>query len=164
MIRYVIGDATQPIRVSYGWQYIVHCCNDVGAWGAGFVLAISKRWWKPEAEYRNWYAGLSVNLYPPFELGEIQVIGVEDGISVVNLIGQNGVGRGKDGKPPIRYDAIERGLISLNEIATRFSDNPSIHCPRLGCGLAGGKWENIEEIINKVIDPNIPVVVYDLPT
>lgn len=39
----------------------------------------------------------------------------------------------------------------------------SIHMPRIGCGLAGGKWEVIEQIIKEeLIDKEIAVTVYDL--
>jgi hypothetical protein len=35
--------------------------------------------------------------------------------------------------------------------------------PRIGCGLAGGKWETIEPIlIKKLIEKGIKVTVYDL--
>jgi hypothetical protein len=40
-IQYIAGDATAPI--GDGNKIIAHVCNDIGAWGAGFVLAISKR-------------------------------------------------------------------------------------------------------------------------
>lgn len=34
--------------------------------------------------------------------------------------------------------------------------------PRIGCGLAGGKWEKIEPLINKnLIEKGIDVFVYD---
>ena len=37
--------------------------------------------------------------------------------------------------------------------------------PRIGAGLAGGQWDTIEEIINRilVVEGNIDVTVYDLP-
>jgi hypothetical protein len=35
--------------------------------------------------------------------------------------------------------------------------------PRIGCGLAGGKWEQIEPIIERTLaDAGIHVNVYDL--
>lgn len=38
----------------------------------------------------------------------------------------------------------------------------SIHMPRIGCGLAGGKWEEIEIIIERtLIKNNVEVYVYD---
>ena len=49
-IQYRTGDATQP--ETDGPAIIVHCCNDNGGWGRGFVVAISKRWREPETAYR----------------------------------------------------------------------------------------------------------------
>lgn len=43
-IQYLKGDATNP-QVE-GNKIITHICNDIGGWGKGFVLAISKRWKK----------------------------------------------------------------------------------------------------------------------
>jgi O-acetyl-ADP-ribose deacetylase (regulator of RNase III) len=52
-IHYVRGDATRP--QGEGTKIIVHCCNTVGAWGRGFVLALSRRWLSPERAYRLWH-------------------------------------------------------------------------------------------------------------
>lgn len=41
-IAYRVGDATQP--VGDGPKILVHVCNDIGAWGRGFVVALSRRW------------------------------------------------------------------------------------------------------------------------
>lgn len=45
-MNFLIGDATEP--VAEGNKIICHICNDIGKWGAGFVLALSKRWYQPE--------------------------------------------------------------------------------------------------------------------
>jgi len=50
-IEYVKGDATAP--TGDGQKIIVHVCNDLGKWGKGFVLAISRRWKTPEKAYRQ---------------------------------------------------------------------------------------------------------------
>ncbi|RKW18275.1 MAG: Appr-1-p processing protein, partial [Capnocytophaga sp.] len=44
-IKYIKADATFP--QSEGNIIIPHICNDIGAWGKGFVLALSKRWKAP---------------------------------------------------------------------------------------------------------------------
>lgn len=46
------GDATQPEGT--GPRVLVRVCNDQGLWGAGFVLALSRRFKAPEAAYRAW--------------------------------------------------------------------------------------------------------------
>src|SRR5690606_171097 len=109
----VEGDATAPIGA--GPKIIVHVCNDQGGWGKGFVVAISKRWKAPEREYRAWHRRGSE---PPFELGQVQVVPVADGLSVANLIGQEGM-RAKQGVPPIRYGAIAEGLARVRAHALR---------------------------------------------
>lgn len=40
-ILYIKGDATAPI--GSGVKVITHICNDIGGWGKGFVLALSKK-------------------------------------------------------------------------------------------------------------------------
>ena len=53
-ILYIKGDATAPI--GSGVKVITHICNDIGGWGKGFVLALSKKWKMPEEAYRQWYS------------------------------------------------------------------------------------------------------------
>ena len=157
MIHYVIGDATQPI--GKGQKIIVHICNDIGRWGKGFVVALSKRWKEPEKVYRNWYTNPeNGNL---MELGKIQPVRVEEDITVMNMIGQQGIYSSK-GVPPIRYESVRICLKKVNDFALKMKDQKvSIHMPRIGCGLAGGKWTEIEKIICDTL-PRFDVYVYDL--
>jgi len=152
-ITYKIGDATEPAGKDP--RIIVHICNDIGAWGAGFVMALSRKWKKPEEEYRRWYRDGK-----GFELGEVQFVEAENDLLIANLIGQRGVSV-TGSRPPIRYEAVETGLRKVAEKAVDL--NASIHMPRIGCGLAGGKWEEIEKIINRTLVTNaLLVTVYDL--
>ncbi|ECB9649011.1 macro domain-containing protein [Listeria monocytogenes] len=151
-ITYLKGDATNPM--AKGNTIIAHICNDVGGWGKGFVLAISREWKEPEKAYRKWYKDKN-----DFKLGEVQLIPVNDYISICNMIGQKGIKTGSKGAP-IRYEAVESCLEKLSEIAKE--QQASIHMPRIGCGLAGGKWEIIEPIIRKTLIANdIEVYIYD---
>ena len=152
-IQYIKGDATSP--QSEDNKVIVHICNDIGGWGKGFVMAISKRWKKPENQYREWFKSKDV-----FKLGKVQFVQVEEDLWVANLIGQHKINKDENGNAPIRYDAIEQGLEAVASFA--IENKASIHMPRIGCGLAGGKWEMIEPIILKTLsDNNIEVTVYD---
>ena len=77
------------------------------------------------------------------------------------MIGQHGIRTLQD-MPPIRYDAVETALKTVGEKAQM--ENASVHLPRIGCGLAGGKWSEIEPLIERQICAlNVPVFVYDLP-
>lgn len=154
-IEYVTGDATAPVGT--GPKVIVHVCNDVGAWGRGFVMAISKRWLEPERHYRAWHRGEGQQ---PFALGEVQFVQVAEDLWVANLIGQRNI-RNAKGLPPVRYEAIREGLRKVSLEARRLG--ASVHMPRIGCGLAGGNWEAVGQIVEaELVKAGVPVTVYDL--
>ncbi|MDJ1473454.1 macro domain-containing protein [Cytophagaceae bacterium YF14B1] len=152
-IQYVKGDATNP--QGDGNKIIVHICNDIGGWGKGFVVALSKKWSKPEKHYRQWYKSGE-----KFLLGEVQFVPVESTITVANMIAQHDI-QVLNGIPPIRYDAVREGLKKVVTFSQQ--NNASVHMPRIGAGLAGGKWEIIEDIIrDELTTRDIQVTVYDL--
>ena len=161
-IQYITGDATEP--VGDGRKFIIHVCNDVGGWGSGFVVALSKKWKQPEAAYRKWYKE-KVYMFQgkpnDFVLGNIQPVKVEDGMVVINMIGQRDI-RVNKGVPPIRYDAIKQCLEKVVLLAKQYG--VSVHAPRFGAGLAGGDWDQIEKLIQETLcQSDIPVTIYDLP-
>ena len=154
-IIYLKGDATSP--QAGGIKIIAHICNDIGGWGKGFVLAISKRWEEPEKAYREWHRNRAKN---DFELGTIQIIQVESYIYVANMVGQRGIKTGRSSGVPVRYDAIEACLDKLAKEAIELG--ASVHMPRIGCGLSGGKWDRVEPLIEKTLSDNeVDVYVYD---
>jgi O-acetyl-ADP-ribose deacetylase (regulator of RNase III) len=154
-IRYLKGDATCP--QAKGNKLICHVCNDIGGWGKGFVLALSRRWTEPEAEYRAWYATGKAG---GFGLGEVRFVQVERHAWVANMVAQRGTKKGSSG-PPIRYGAVARCLEKVAEKAIELS--ASVHAPRIGCGLAGGDWSRIEPLIEELLcSRGVSVSVYDL--
>ncbi|GLS24417.1 macro domain-containing protein [Marinibactrum halimedae] len=155
-IQFLKGDATQP--AGDGQQVIVHVCNDLGRWGRGFVLALSQRWAEPEQTYKE-----AFKTEPKPSLGDVQFVSVSDSITVANLIGQHGIRspRNKNAPAPIRYEAIETGLSTIGSYALKLG--ASIHMPRIGCGLAGGHWEEIEPIIElTLVNKGVSVFVYSI--
>lgn len=65
------------------------------------------------------------------------------------------------GVPPIRYEAVREGLRRVAEFAR--NHGASIHMPRIGCGLAGGSWDEMASIIeDELIGKGLDVTVYDL--
>jgi O-acetyl-ADP-ribose deacetylase (regulator of RNase III) len=154
-IQYVTGDATAPTIP--GPRIIAHICNDVGSWGKGFVLALSRRWPAPAAEYKKWYANRDRN---DFRLGAVQLVEVAPDLWVANMVAQHRL-TAQSGVPPIRYDALEESLKQVAERAAQLG--ASVHMPRIGCGLAGGRWEEVEPIIRRTLaERDVPVTVYDL--
>jgi O-acetyl-ADP-ribose deacetylase (regulator of RNase III) len=73
------------------------------------------------------------------------------------LIGQHKINKDEHGNPPIRYEAVLEGLQKVGAKA----QNASVHMPRIGCGLAGGTWDQIEPLIIATLISVISVWVYD---
>lgn len=144
-IQYIPGDATCPKVM--GNKIIGHVCNDIGAWGQGFVLAVTKRWRTPQIEYKKWIKESDDSL-----LGLNQYVNVEPDIIVANMVAQHGIMPIIDSEtlktiPPIRYDALRKCLADLSKMA--IETHSSVHLPKIGAGLAGGDWKVIEAIINE---------------
>ncbi|MEU6665135.1 macro domain-containing protein [Streptomyces sp. NPDC046727] len=153
-ITYVRGDATVPSVK--GAKVIAHVCNDIGGWGKGFVLALSRRWPEPEAAYRAWHRDRAKN---DFGLGAVQLVRVGPHVWVANMIGQRGTRTGSKGVP-VRYEAIDTGLARLSGEVIELG--ASVHMPRIGCGLAGGRWSRVEPLITeRLVRRGIAVTVYD---
>lgn len=153
-ITYMKGDATSP--QAKGTKLICHVCNDIGGWGRGFVLALSRRWPEPEAEYRAWNKS---GKQRGFGLGEVQFVQVEKFIWVANMVAQRGTNTGSSG-PPIRYDALEACLGKVADKALELG--ATAHMPRIGCGLAGGDWSRVEPLVaEQLCGRGVAVTVYD---
>lgn len=85
---------------------------------------------------------------------------LEEDLWVCNMIGQHKTITSSKGVAPIRYEAVESCLEKLAVEALPL--NAGIHMPRIGCGLAGGKWEEMEPVIKKtLLEKDIEVHVYD---
>lgn len=153
-LKIIKGDATSP--QAKGPKVVAHICNDLGGWGKGFVVAVSRRWPQPERDFRDWHRHRASN---DFALGAVRLVQVTADVWVANMVGQRGIRSGSGG-PPIRYDAVERCLTSLADQIQPLG--ASVHMPRIGCGLAGGTWDRIEPIITRTLcERDIAVTVYD---
>ncbi|MBW8481923.1 Appr-1-p processing protein [Actinomadura parmotrematis] len=152
-IRYVRGDATSP--QAKGVKLVGHVCNDRGGWGKGFVLALSRRWPEPERDYRSWYRSRD-----GFALGAVRFVQVERYVWVANMLAQHGTRRPRRGGVLVRYDALDACLDALGAKAAELG--ASVHLPRIGCGLAGGRWEAVEPLVEgRLVARGIAVTVYD---
>jgi hypothetical protein len=155
MLKEVFGDClTFEHRDPSKTAIVIHCCNNLGAWGSGFVIALNERF---GTEPRKIYKENSL------ELGDVSLYYNEkENIGVYNIIGQDGV-VSRDNPKPIRYDAIydgcERVLKDANE---KFGNRWEIHMPKMGSGLAQGNWSVIRTIVEQVFSKHgIDVWVYN---
>lgn len=151
---------------------IPHVCNDIGGWGAGFVVAVSQYDRSPEEDYRTWFKGESPQHIcasnRSFGLSETQISAIGGGLNlayVANMVAQHKLSS-KNGRVPIRYWALVRCMMYVQHSLTKrkeFKDTKGIWCPKFGAGLAGGKWDVIETLIKEIwVDAGIPVTVFEL--
>jgi hypothetical protein len=154
-LKYYTGDALQPVQG--GMIMCPHIVNSLGKWGSGFVVNISRRWAKPEQEYKNWFRS-QIN----WKLGEIQMVSTQSEFCIVNMLAQEGIGLDKDGNIPLRYQALSS---CMDKVAKAALDQNAIICaPKFGSGLAGGNWSQIETmIIDKWVNKGLKVNIYTLP-
>lgn len=152
-INYIKGDATCPI--AKGNRIIMHICNDLNKFGAGFALAIAKKWPTAKEAYHSWYRE-----HNDFGLGNVRFCEVQPYIFVAHMIAQHGLRGGSKG-PPIRYEALAECLQKVTEKAKELG--ASIHAPRIGIGLAEGVWSIISKLIEEhLCQEGVDVTIYDL--
>lgn len=148
-IHYIIGDVTKPIKKP---AMICHINNDIGGWGRGVVLAIGKAFPEAEKAYRGRF-----NSGDPIKLGETQIVCSCPDVYIANMVAQHDV-KWQGKVPPIRYEALEK---CLSFVYTRASEyGCSVHMPRIGCVLAGGSWDEIGPMVERLM--TVETYVYTL--
>lgn len=152
-LQYKTGDVMDALE---GDRRVIlaHCCNDIGAWGAGFTACIDKRW--PEV-------GKAFRKAKP-NLGEVQFCRVSENITVANIVGQHGV-RYLGNPKPIRWAALHSGLQTTARWALlEFGELVPIVAPMMGTGLAGGTVAELKHTLNSVakLTPGFNITIYQL--
>lgn len=107
--------------------------------GAGLALAIRKKWPVVYDYYKN----------SKGKLGQLRIIDVAQGLHVANLFAQDNYGTDKR---HTNYSAFEKALTTL---ATWCFTEPQylgkVYIPyKIGCGLGGGNWTVVQEIIERI--------------
>ena len=148
MITYHNGDILKS-----GADYICHQVNCRGVMGAGLVLQLRKAYPQLYEDYRKLCNILGPNLlgktsvYVDYNLKSKNYLATR----IVNMFAQDGYGRNK---VCTNYEAFESCVRDVIKVADRNNYdifyNPVIAIPyKIGCGLAGGDWNIIENIIRK---------------
>lgn len=133
-------------------QIVAHGCNTVGAFGAGVAGQIARRLPDVARMYKE---------AAPHQLGAAQLT-YDGGRWVFNLMTQRLPGANA------RLSAITTAFTNMAEKIHRRDDLPRIVAiPRIGCGIGGLTWQEVEPaIVNGVLDSSInhlTIVVYNLP-
>lgn len=158
------GDAVEAL-LNKEIDFLMHCCNAQSVMGAGIAYQIKEKVPTAFAAYRaNLQYCVEKNIDP---MGSHSEAG-----NVINLIGQRGFGRGRR---QVHYGHLfqaMRSALDNSRMQHKYicgldkSRKVRIGLPRfMGCGLAGGDWEVVRELIEGAFAPfaeYIEVVIYEL--
>lgn len=132
---------------------ICHQVNCLGIMGAGIALQIRNKYPNVFDEY---YKLVKLNHYDL--LGEVQLIKINDQLSVANIFGQKNIGT--DSRKT-NYEAVDEAFKWLkNYIESNRLDSDKVYIPeKMGCMLGGGNWNVYLSIVGQYF-PNINIVRY----
>ena len=135
---HVLGSVLEPIETKKPIA-IAHLANNHLVMGAGIALVIAKRW--PDVQKSLLSAGTQ---HPHGAMGWNDYLDVELApgrtATICSMVAQT-----LDHRFPISMPALEDCLWALDAAAKK--DRATVHIPRIGCGLARGRWEDISQII-----------------
>lgn len=154
MITYKKGDVVKA-ALEGEINVLIHQCNCFNNMGKGIAPQIAKVF--PHA----WQMDQNTVKGDKSKLGSYTVSHANKKCSVVNLYGQYGWWKKSDGSINTDYTALERGLQLLGDVLRKHKPGAVIGLPRIGCGLGGGDWSIVENIIERCLH-SLDVNVYDL--
>lgn len=144
MLKVIIGDILTPNTTEGHGVIVCHQVNCKGVMGAGLARQIKERHPDVFSLYRDKCQQIAAGIGG---LGDVQLCSVlaDAGYMVANVFGQDGYGR--DGRYT-DYVALRK---AFQYIATGFPSY-TIRIPHLmGCGLGGGDWQVVSEIVEETL-------------
>ena len=160
----IFADAKHTVSnpISRNTIIIPHVCNNHNSYGAGFAAAVASEFPLAKENYHM--------LVVKQNLGYSQFVKVyeknKNAIIIANMICQNGF-KTKTNPRPLNYAHLVVCMYKLKQYAMDLKasvkdeqHSVEIYCPKFGSGLAGGKWEFIENLINDIWTDQFNVYVY----
>lgn len=147
--RYIKGDIRDTELT-----YIAHGVNCQNAMGSGVARALFEKWPAVKEDYHS-YCGEYVHEFPSQMLGMTIKVFVEDNKIVLNMFTQ--LTYGYDGNRRVNYGAIAKCF----HYVEHDKDIKTLAIPKIGCGLAGGDWNIVKQLIDDCT-PTTDIEVYEL--
>ena len=122
--------------------------------GAGVAKALYTKFPEVKNRYHRYFDRLGDSI--DF-LGDVSTCYITDNKMVYNLHTQ--LNYGNDNKRYVNYAAIVRCFQQLKGNIP----NQTLAIPKIGCGLAGGDWKFVEQLINDTVGDELEIWVYTLP-
>lgn len=141
------GDITQIVERGV----IAHVVNNRNAMGAGVAKALYEKWPAVKIQYHRW---MDLCDLEPGDFSDVNFVAVNDDITVANMVAQDGFGPGD--RCYLNYTQLSVSLLQVNRYA--YDHDMQVYLPyNVGCGLAGGNWSIVSDLILKFIKD--PVIV-----
>ncbi len=148
MLDYKNGNLMEFVEDAFG-----HGCNCFKRMGSGVALAVKNTY--PEMTD----ADTNSECTPKQRLGTIMAVSLKNGKIGYNIYSQFNYG---SDKIQVDYLALEKALILCKE-NMKIRSLKSLALPKIGCGLAGGDWNIVEKIIEKVFEKtDIKITIYSI--
>ncbi|PLC14199.1 hypothetical protein BV582_21780 [Bacillus paralicheniformis] len=141
---------------------IVQQVNCKGVMGAGLAKAILNKYPNVKKEYQSFRNfNLNKGLAEKELLGLVNYVRVTDGKVIANVFAQVNIKKNRYDKTVYtQTEALTKGLKEVKELSKQL--NKSIAIPYgIGCGLAGGDWSIISELIDSIFS-GYNVTIYKL--
>jgi hypothetical protein len=142
MIKHFKGDAITALQQAQlngnTNTYLVHCCNAQGVMGSGIAKSIKERIPRAYEEYK-WHL-------EDRELCGVCPMGrISHGDNVINLIAQEGYGRGKR---QVHYGYLAEALHWTATMFGSYEEECTLIVPyKMCCDRAGGDWDVVVELL-----------------
>lgn len=149
MIVRMIGDLLELDA-----DIICHQTNYQGVMGAGIAYSIRERLLSEEQirEYERYCFEKQEKA-----LGTVQYLEYKPGKFVANCFSQGMVSKMNAGVT--NYAALKKCLMGVQKYAARNGYSVALPC-KMGCGLAGGNWELVQDIIERIFVDIDCLIVY----
>ena len=132
-------------------EVITNAVNCVGVMGAGLAKQFKDKYPEMFKDYRE--ACRYKELFP----GQIHVYKIHSTSPPFYIFN---FPTKKDWRNPSKIEYIEKGLNTMRKVLST-TNIKSISIPKLGCGLGGLKWSDVNLLIKKyLVDLNIEIRVY----
>lgn len=152
-IKMVTGDILSPNDTDK-ITVICHQVNCKGVMGSGLAKQVREKYPQVFEEYKK-----KCHDYGSMNLGDCQWLFVGHSRFIANIFGQDSYGRDRCYTD---YVALHKAFDSLYKLT---GSNVVVRIPyKIGCGLGGGNWNVVQDMINKcLVDKGVEVEIWELP-
>jgi O-acetyl-ADP-ribose deacetylase (regulator of RNase III) len=131
---------------------VAHGCNSLGVMGAGFAKGVKDIYPGVFDTYRARYESHGLALGDVVWARALEDSQKRPVLAFANAITQDRLAR-KAGEVVVSYEAIREAFVAIRKVAEKTGF--AVHFPLIGCGLAGGSWDMVSQLIEESLGPTV---------